>query len=160
MAAGVPAADAASPTPCPAAKSRQRANALFRQARIIRPGGSSSVATASNASARRNSTSGRYPDSHCGRAAELLHITVTALGEVIRRHSHEPQVGLTSAGAELPTRSRIILDEAAAKAALRRLAGGEAGTVRPGMPLDQPGPGWSRICAPITARFHFDATFG
>jgi DNA-binding transcriptional LysR family regulator len=41
---------------------------------------------------------------------------------------------MISAGAELLARSKVILDEvAAAEAAVRRIAAGEAGTVRPGI---------------------------
>ncbi len=44
------------------------------------------------------------------------------------------RVALTSAGAELLARSKVILDEvAAARAAVRRVAGGEAGVVRVGV---------------------------
>jgi len=81
---------------------------------------------------------------HFGRAAERLHIAAPTLSELIRRLERElgtplftrttRQVALTSAGAELLTRSKVILDEvAAAQAAVRRVAGGEAGTVRLGI---------------------------
>lgn len=81
---------------------------------------------------------------HFGRAAERLHIAAPTLSELIRRLERElgtplftrttRQVALTSAGAELLTRSKVILDEAAAaKAAVRRVADGEAGTVRLGI---------------------------
>ena len=81
---------------------------------------------------------------HFGRAAERLHIAAPTLSELIRRLERElgtplftrttRHVALTSAGAELLTRSKVILDEvAAAKAAVRRVAGGEAGTVRLGI---------------------------
>src|SRR5262249_42853863 len=81
---------------------------------------------------------------HFGRAAERLHIAAPTLSELIRRLERElgtplfsrttRQVALTSAGAELLTRSKVILDEAAAaKAAVRRVAGGEEGTVRLGI---------------------------
>ncbi len=81
---------------------------------------------------------------HFGRAAERLHIAAPTLSELIRRLERElgtplftrttRQVAITSAGAELLTRSKVILDEvAAAKAAVRRVTGGEAGTVRLGI---------------------------
>ena len=81
---------------------------------------------------------------HFGRAAERLHIAAPTLSELIRRLERElgtplftrttRQVAITSAGAELLTRSKVILDEvAAAQAAVRRVAGGEAGTVRLGI---------------------------
>ncbi len=81
---------------------------------------------------------------HFGRAAERLHLAAPTLSELIRRLERElgtplftrttRQVAITSAGAELLTRSKVILDEiAAAKAAMRRVAGGEAGTVRLGI---------------------------
>jgi len=81
---------------------------------------------------------------HFGRAAHRLHIAAPTLSELIRRLERElgtplftrttRQVALTSAGAELLPRSKVILDEAAAaQAAVRRVAGGEAGTVRLGI---------------------------
>jgi len=81
---------------------------------------------------------------HFGRAAEQLHIAAPTLSEQIRRLERElgvalftrttRQVALTSAGAELLTRSKVILDEAAAaKAAIHRIAEGEEGTVRLGI---------------------------
>jgi len=81
---------------------------------------------------------------HFGRAADRLHIAAPTLSELIRRLERElgtplftrttRQVALTSAGAELLTRSKVILDEvAAAKAAMRRVADGEEGTVRLGI---------------------------
>jgi DNA-binding transcriptional LysR family regulator len=81
---------------------------------------------------------------HFGRAAERLHIAAPTLSELIRRLERElgtplftrttRQVAITSAGAELLARSKVILDQvAAAKAAVRRVTGGEAGTVRLGI---------------------------
>jgi DNA-binding transcriptional LysR family regulator len=81
---------------------------------------------------------------HFGRAASRLHIAAPTLSEMIRRLERElgtplltrttRQVALTSAGAELLSHSKAILDEVAtARAAVRRVAGGEAGTVRLGI---------------------------
>lgn len=81
---------------------------------------------------------------HFGRAAEKLHVGTPTLSELIRRLETElgtplfarttRRVALTSAGAELLGRSRPILDQVAgASAAVRRIAGGETGTVRLGI---------------------------
>lgn len=81
---------------------------------------------------------------HFGRAAERLHVGTPTLSELIQRLERElgtplftrttRRVTLTSAGAELLPRSRVILgDVAAAAAAVRRVAGGDTGTVRLGI---------------------------
>jgi len=81
---------------------------------------------------------------HFGRAAERLHLAAPTLSELIRRLERElgtplftrttRRVALTSAGGELLARSKVILEEvAAARAAVRRVADGEAGTVRLGI---------------------------
>ena len=81
---------------------------------------------------------------HFGRAAERLRLSPPTLSELIRRLERElgtplftrttRRVVITSAGAELLARSKVILDEvAAAGAAVRRIAGGDAGTVRLGV---------------------------
>ena len=81
---------------------------------------------------------------HFGRAAEKLYMGQPALSELIRRLERElgaplftrttRRVTLTAAGEELLTRAKAILEEVvAAEAAVRRVAGGEAGTVRVGI---------------------------
>jgi DNA-binding transcriptional LysR family regulator len=81
---------------------------------------------------------------HFGRAAERLHLAAPTLSELIRRLERElgaplftrttRRVALTSAGTELLARSKAIMEEiAAARAAVRRIADGEAGTVRLGI---------------------------
>ena len=81
---------------------------------------------------------------HFGRAAERLHVSAPTLSELIRRLERElgtplftrttRRVAMTSAGEELLARAKLILDEvAAAAAAVRRIAGGDAGTVRLGI---------------------------
>jgi DNA-binding transcriptional LysR family regulator len=81
---------------------------------------------------------------HFGRAAERLHMAAPTLSELIRRLERElgtplftrttRRVAMTSAGTELLARSKVILEEvAAARAAIRRVAEGEAGTVRLGV---------------------------
>ncbi|QZY45095.1 MULTISPECIES: LysR family transcriptional regulator [Mycolicibacterium] len=81
---------------------------------------------------------------HFGRAAEKLHIGQPTLSELIRRLEREVgtplltrttrRVALTQAGVELFGRAKVILDDVeGAAAAVRRLADGEAGTVRLGI---------------------------
>lgn len=101
---------------------------------------------------------------HFGRAAERLHIATPTLSELIRRLERElgtplftrttRRVAMTSAGAELLGRSKVILDEvAAAAAAVRRVAAGEAGTVRLGIT-----PPAAPVLAPhLIARFEAEA---
>jgi DNA-binding transcriptional LysR family regulator len=101
---------------------------------------------------------------HFGRAAERLHMAAPTLSELIRRLERElgtplftrttRRVAMTSAGAELLARSKVILDEvAAADAAVRRVAAGEAGTVRLGIT-----PPVAPVLAPhLISRFSTDA---
>jgi DNA-binding transcriptional LysR family regulator len=81
---------------------------------------------------------------HFGRAAEKLHLGQPTLSELIKKLERElgtplftrttRRVGLTGAGAELLTRSKVILDDvAAATAAVRRIAEGASGRVRLGI---------------------------
>ena len=81
---------------------------------------------------------------HFGRAAERLYISAPSLSELIQRLERElgtplfirttRRVAITGAGTELLTRAKTILGEvAAAQAAVRRIAGGEAGTIRLGI---------------------------
>jgi len=98
---------------------------------------------------------------HFGRAAEKLFIGQPTLSDLIRRLERElgtplftrttRRVALTSAGAELQTRAKAILEEvAAATAAVKRVAGGDGGTVRVGI---------SPPVAPVLAP-HLCAAFG
>lgn len=81
---------------------------------------------------------------HFGRAAAALHLGQPTLSDMIRRLERElgtplftrttRRVTLTGAGEEFLTRARVILDDvAAATAAVRRVADGDAGTVRIGI---------------------------
>ena len=81
---------------------------------------------------------------HFGRAAQQLHMGQPTLSELIQRLERElgtllftrttRRVALTGAGLELLGRARVILGEiAAASAAVRRIAAGDAGTVRVGI---------------------------
>lgn len=81
---------------------------------------------------------------HFGRAAEKLFVGQPTLSDLIRRLERElgtplltrttRRVALTEAGAELLRYSKRILDDvAAASTAVRRIAGGEGGTVRVGV---------------------------
>src|SRR6266567_7021743 len=148
---GVSAVDAASLAPCPQPKKRQLANALFGQAEQS-CGRGYFIRSAASLWGYRQDMELRQLEAfvavatelHFGRAAERLHIAAPTLSELIRRLERElgtplftrttRQVAITSAGAELLTRSKVILDEvAAAKAAVRRVTDGEAGTVRLGI---------------------------
>ena len=81
---------------------------------------------------------------HFKRAAQKLHIGQPTLSDLVRRLERElgiplftrttRRVALTEAGVELLDRARAILEDVAgADAAVRRIAGGEAGTVRLGI---------------------------
>jgi DNA-binding transcriptional LysR family regulator len=81
---------------------------------------------------------------HFGRAAQRLHMGQPTLSELVRRLEREVgtplltrttrRVALTGAGVELLGRAKVILDDvAAATAAVRRIAHGDAGTVRLGI---------------------------
>ena len=85
---------------------------------------------------RRNCTSGGPPSGY--------YISAPSLSELIQRLERElgtplfirttRRVAITSAGTELLTRAKTILGEVdAAQAAVRRIAGGEAGTIRLGI---------------------------
>src|SRR6195952_3064228 len=81
---------------------------------------------------------------HFGRAAERLLIGQPTLSDLVRRLERElgtplltrttRRVALTEAGAELLRHAKTILDDiAAASTAVRRIAGGDGGTVRVGI---------------------------
>ena len=81
---------------------------------------------------------------HFGHAAQRLHMGQPTLSELVRRLEREVgtplltrttrRVALTGAGVELLGRAKVILDDvAAAAAAVRRIAHGDAGTVRMGI---------------------------
>jgi DNA-binding transcriptional LysR family regulator len=81
---------------------------------------------------------------HFGRAAQALHLGQPTVSDLIRRLEREVgatlfarttrRVALTSAGVELlPRAVTVLADVAAAVAAVRRLAIGDAGTVRLGV---------------------------
>ncbi|MEE6134838.1 LysR family transcriptional regulator [Mycobacterium sp. 050128] len=81
---------------------------------------------------------------HFGRAAKKLHMGQPTLSELVQRLERElgaplltrttRRVALTNAGTELLGRAKVILDDvASATAAVRRLAQGDAGTVRLGI---------------------------
>ena len=81
---------------------------------------------------------------HFGRAAEKLHMGQPTLSELVRRLERQldtplftrttRRVALTGAGFELLGRAKVILDDvAAATAAVRRVAHGDAGSVRLGI---------------------------
>lgn len=81
---------------------------------------------------------------HFKRAAEKLHVGQPTLSDLVRRLERDlgtplftrttRRVALTEAGVELLGRARAILEDVAgAGAAVRRIAGGDAGTVRLGI---------------------------
>lgn len=81
---------------------------------------------------------------HFGRAAQKLHMSQPTLSDMVRRLERElgtplltrttRRVALTEAGVELLNRADAILEDVrGAAAAVRRIAGGEAGTVRLGI---------------------------
>jgi DNA-binding transcriptional LysR family regulator len=81
---------------------------------------------------------------HFGRAAQNLHMSQSTLSELIQRLEREMgtplllrttrRVALSSAGAELLGRAKVILDDVvSATAAVQRLADGDTGTVRIGI---------------------------
>jgi DNA-binding transcriptional LysR family regulator len=147
----VPATDVLTLTQCPQPKKRQVLNALFGQAEQS-CGQANFIRSPASLPGYRHRVELRQLEAfvavatelHFGRAAARLDIAAPTLSELIRRLERElgtplftrttRQVALTSAGAELLTRSKVILDEvAAAQAAVRRVASGEAGTVRLGI---------------------------
>jgi DNA-binding transcriptional LysR family regulator len=147
---GLSAVDASSLTPGPQPKKGQLTNALFGHPeqscrQVLHLIGRQLAGYRQNVELRQlEAFVAVATELHFGRAAERLHIAAPTLSELVRRLERElgtplftrttRRVAITSAGAELLTRSRVILDEvAAAQAAVRRVAGGEAGTVRLGI---------------------------
>ncbi len=119
----MPVTDAASLTPCRRPNKRQLANTLFGRRTIAQP---TEFPLIGRQPVRVPSRSGTAS------AAERPRIVAPTLIELIRRLDRElstplltrttHQVVLTSAGAELLSRSKVTLDEAAAKATVRRVA--------------------------------------
>lgn len=81
---------------------------------------------------------------HFGRAAQKIHVSQPTLSDLVRRLERElgtplltrttRRVALTEAGVEMLSRAQAILEDVrGARAAVRRIAGGEAGTVRLGI---------------------------